>query len=387
MRFKRLSQILTFVLGAALASFSAMADDDPHHNKNRPEPTYQQTTVSETEIITQMHGNPYRADLRLFMAGNQFVVMDLLVDEFKRQNPDIRNIFYVTLPPGQLRDWILKGGIHIKGDAFLGDEGFKLTVMPDVFTTVNQGHMNDLFNAGLITRYYTYVQNRIGFMSAATDPLAGTDLSAQQVYNLLSDPTVTISEPHIVTQGIERHFWQMYVDTSKVVFPADPAIQALVPTMFNPANLPNDPPNSLRRIVYYDKVNSGATYVNDIHHLETPARIRAGVSRLGGVWYTEFVYERDRHHATDLGFIGINDTAPDGSPLDRRTKVTYLATITEGVMDDDNKRAAKKWIAFLRSPEAQAIFATGGFLTPSQQVLETPFIYPDSGKNSRVGDY
>jgi len=59
----------------------------------------------------------------------------------------------------------------------------------------------------------------------------------------------------------------------------------------------------------------------------------------------------------------------------------------EGVMDDDNKRAAKKWIAFLRSPEAQAIFATGGFLTPSQQVLETPFIYPDSGKNSRVGDY
>lgn len=385
MRFKRYNQILTMILGFALATLSAFADDD--HNKNRPEPTYQQTTVSETEIITQMHGNPNRADLRLFMAGNQFVVMDLLVDEFKRQNPDIKNVFYVTLPPGQLRDWILKGGIHIKGDHFLGSEGLKLTVMPDVYTAVNKGDMDALFNAGLITRFYTYAQNRIGLMSSASDPLAGTDLTGQQLYNLMTDPNVHISEPSIVTQGIERHFWQMYVDTSKRVFPADPAIQAMVPTMFSPANLPSDPANSMRRIVYYDKVNSGATYVNDIHHLETPARIRAGVSRVGGVWYTEYVFERDRHHSTDLGFIGVNDTAPDGSPLDRRTKVTYLATITEGVMDEDNKRAAKKWIEFLRSPEAQAIFGTAGFINPNPTVLTTPFIYPDSGKNSRVGDY
>ena len=385
MRFKRYTQILTMVIGLGLSAFTAFADDD--HNKNRPEPTYQQTTVSETEIITQMHGNPYRADLRLFMAGNQFVVMDLLVDEFKRQNPEIKNVFYVTLPPGQLRDWILKGGIHIKGDHFLGSEGLKLTVMPDVYTAVNKGDMDALFNAGLITRFYTYAQNRIGLMCSAADPLAGTDLTAQQLYNFMTDPNVHISEPSIITQGIERHFWQMYVDTSKRVFPNDPAIQAMVPTMFNPANLPSDPPNSMRRLVYYDKVNSGATYVNDIHHLETPARIRAGVSRVGGVWYTEYVYERDRHQSTDLGFIGVNDTAPDGSPLDRRTKVTYLATITEGVMDEDNKGAAKKWIAFLRSPEAQAIFGTAGFINPSPNVLTTPFIYPDSGKNSRVGSY
>jgi ABC-type molybdate transport system substrate-binding protein len=350
-------------------------------------PTYLNITVPETELITQFHGDPDGADLRLFMAGNQFVVMDLLVDEFKRQNPKIKNIFYVTIPPGQLLSWILNGGIHIKGEEFLGTEGFKLRVMPDVYTTVNKGHMDDLFNAGLITRYYTYAQNRLVMMVKNDDPLAGQQLSASQYYNLMADPSVTLSEPDIITQGVERHFWQMYVDTSKRVFPDDPAIQALVPTMFNPNNLPNDPANSLRRIVYYDKVSTGATSLTNIHHLETPAALRVGTARMGGVWVTEVLYQQNRLGATDISMIEINDTAPDGAPLDRRTKVNYLATIVEGVMDDDNQTAAKKWITFLRSSTAQAILANAGFITPGENVLTTPFIYPNSDKNSRIGNY
>jgi ABC-type molybdate transport system substrate-binding protein len=382
--------VLTAALGfgTALADGDSEHDDDDHDGKsNTVEPVYTNATVSEQEIITQFHGNPDDADLRLFMAGNQFVVMDLLVEEFQRQNPKIKKIFYVTLPPGQLREWILKGGIHIKGDAFLGEEGFKFSVMPDVYTTVAKADMDSLFAAGLITRYYTYAQNRIGMMTSASDPYANASLSARDFYDLLADPAVTISEPSIVTQGIERHFWQMYVDLTKVLYPDDAAVQAMNPTMFNAANLPADPPQSLRRIVYHDKVQSGATFVNAIHHLETPARIRAGTSRMGGVWYTEYVFERDRHHSTDLAFIELNDVGLDGKPLDRRTKVTYLASITEGVMDDDNVRAAKKWVEFLRSPEAQAILAAGGFIIPSESVLNTPYVYPDSAQYSRIGAY
>lgn len=377
-----LHKFMGFTLATLLSCSVAFADE-----VSKMEPVFSSTTVSEQEIITQFHGNPYDADLRLFMAGNQFVVMDLLVDEFKRQNPTIEKIFYATLPPGQLRDWIQKRGIHIKGDAFLGNDGFKLTVMPDVYTTVTKTDMDALATDGLITRYYTYAQNRIGLLTSASDPYANSSLSAQQFYNLLADPSVTISEPHIVTQGIERHFWQMYVEITKVLFPTDAAVQAMSPTMFNPANLATDPPNSLRRIVYRDKVQTGATYINAIHHIETPPRIRTGTSRIGGVWYTEYVYERDRHHAADLGFIELNDVGLDGKPLDRRTKVTYLATITEGVMEEKNKEAAKRWIAFLRSPEAQAILGTGGFILPSATVLTTPFVYPDSAANSRVGNY
>lgn len=386
MKIRSLPMFLGLTLASALGSSVTLADDSEEKNK-KMQATFATTTVSEQEIITQFHGNPYDADLRLFMAGNQFVVIDLLVDEFQRQNPNIKKIFYATLPPGQLRDWILKGGIHIKGDAFLGKEGFKLTVMPDVYTTVSKSDMDSLFAGGLITRYYTYAHNRIGMLTSASDPLANTSLSAQQFYDLLKDPSVTISEPHIVTQGIARHFWQMYTDISKVLFPTDATVQAMNPTMFDPAGLAGDPHNSLRRIVYHDKAQTAATYINAIHHIETPPRIRAKSSRVGGVWYTEYVYERDRHHATDLAFIELNDVGLDGKPLDRRTKVTYLASITEGVMEKSNADAAKQWIAFLRSPEAQSILRTGGFILPTVEVLKTPFVYPDSATHSRVGEY
>lgn len=39
------------------------------------------------------------ADLVVFMAGNQFMVMPDLVATFRARHPSIRNIFYETLPP------------------------------------------------------------------------------------------------------------------------------------------------------------------------------------------------------------------------------------------------------------------------------------------------
>ena len=39
------------------------------------------------------------ADLILFMAGNQFMVMKEIVSAFKKEYPDIEKIFYETLPP------------------------------------------------------------------------------------------------------------------------------------------------------------------------------------------------------------------------------------------------------------------------------------------------
>ena len=59
----------------------------------------------ETEIITQFHGDPESAQLRLFMAGNQFVVMDNLIAEFKKQYPKYQEIYYVTIPPGKELEW------------------------------------------------------------------------------------------------------------------------------------------------------------------------------------------------------------------------------------------------------------------------------------------
>lgn len=322
------------------------------------------------------------------MAGNQFVVMDLLVNAFKQQHPEYQKIFYVTIPPGQELSWILQGGIEIISENSLASEGFILPVLPDVFTTVNKGHMDSLFQTGKITRYYTYAHNRLVLMVKADDPLVGNGpLDATSAYTLLADPAVNISEPDIITQGIERHIWQMYTDISKVVFPGDAAIQSLIGTMFNPVALANDPTNSLRRIVYYDKVLSEATFLTSIHHLETPELIRSGHARLGPVWATEVLYQQNRLNQTDVAAVEIDGVGQDGKYLDRREKVNYLATIVEKTAESNNKNAALAWITFLRSPEAQQIFENAGFIPATTEELAVPYIYPNSESFGRVGDY
>jgi len=72
----------------------------------------------ETEIITQFHGDPENAQLRLFMAGNQFVLMDNLIAEFKKQHPKYQEIYYVTIPPGKELQWILQGGAEWRAKGF-----------------------------------------------------------------------------------------------------------------------------------------------------------------------------------------------------------------------------------------------------------------------------
>jgi len=59
-------------------SFSISYAGD-HSKRALTEPLFN-VTVPEPEIVGQIHGDPINADLRLYMAGNQFVVMDLLVE-------------------------------------------------------------------------------------------------------------------------------------------------------------------------------------------------------------------------------------------------------------------------------------------------------------------
>ncbi|MFV2054900.1 MAG: molybdate ABC transporter substrate-binding protein [Thiohalomonadales bacterium] len=339
-------------------------------------PLLSQTTVGETELISQFHGDPINADLRLLMAGNQIVVMDLLIKEFQIQHPYIKKIFYVTLPPGKELQWILKGGIELHGENSFEKNGFMLKVQPDVYSSVSKGHMDKLNAAGIIDEFITYAHNRLVLMVKSDDPLAGSTLTAQQFYDLMSDPTVTISEPNILTQGIERHIWQMYTDTSKVIYPADTLIQGLNGKMFDPSQLAADPTNSLRRIVYLDKVAAGATDVVPIHHLTTPENLRLGNTRLGPVWTTEVLYQQNRLGATDISSVEIGDKGADGQFLDRREKVNYIATMTKGVMDKKHKLAAILFLTFLQSEAAQLIMESVGFIPATANELATSFKYP-----------
>ena len=60
-----------------------------------------------------------KADLVLFMAGNLFMAMKDIIAEFKSQYPEVKNIFYETLPPGlELKQILAKGAITKRVDRY-----------------------------------------------------------------------------------------------------------------------------------------------------------------------------------------------------------------------------------------------------------------------------
>lgn len=340
--------------------------------------SYPALEISNLDSVSQLHGDPINADLRIFMAGNQFVVMDQLVRAFKNIYPQYSTIFYVTLPPGTELNWILTGGIEFFSAESLADKGLTLKVMPDVFSTINTGHLQQLADANLIEERYTYAHNRLALMVRADDPLSGTSLTtAADFYNLMANSAVRISEPDISNQGIERHIWQMYTAASKDVFPSDPAILALDPKMFTPANLASDPLNSLRRIVYLDKLNGGTTTISHIaHHLETPVWLRDRSVDVGAIWITEGLYAINRLGGIDLGLVDISAVDANGNYLDRRDKVNYMIARVNYSKTSHNEQAAQDWISFLQSEVGQAIYVKAGFQGASTSELTTSFVYP-----------
>lgn len=284
--------------------------------------------------------------------------------------------------------WILQGGIEIcaatesEETCDPDEEGFILRIQPDVYTTVAKGHMDRLAEAGTVTRYYTYAHNRLVLMAKAGEGWP-EELDAEAFYDVMADPDNVISEPDILTQGIERHIWRMYTATTKVLFPDDPDIQALDPNMFDPAQLGSDPEASLRRIVYHDKVAEGQTLLTAIHHLETPANILDGTADLGPVWGTEIAFQHRLGNDQLIG-IEIAGEGPDGEQLNQSESVNYLTSVTKGVMDPRHKQAAVDWVNFLRSDAAQEILEGAGFI-PAR--TEEPHIYPGMERYRRIAPY
>lgn len=400
--------------------------------------------LPETEIITQFHGDPESAQLRLFMAGNQFVVMDNLIAEFKKQHPKYQEIYYVTIPPGKELQWILQGGAEWRAagfpnvqelvkptgdpdDWFMQDTGdvgagFKMLDMPDVYTTVARGHMNNLAGAGLVDEIFTYTHNQLALMADTTqvadissiannDAVLFTDkdgfnvdgeLTAEGLYRVLASDRVWLSEPDIQTQGIERHIWRMYTNASQAAYgcpgSGHPVCVVIVNDVFPPKPddcatnatfFADEDDASLRKIVYqlkrcdefpYTSPSDATTFITSVHHLETPANIEEGlsVSRLtvGPVWGTEVEFQQFRKDNPAIVAIRIDDDAGlDGKALNRSNDVNYLAAKID-TANEKNNRAARDFLKFLKSPEAQVILESAGFIPATQTELNTTIPLP-----------
>ncbi len=274
-----------------------------------------------------------RADLTLFMAGNQFMVMDDLLAAFSREHPEVESIFYETLPPGLELRQILAGGAIFRDGV--------IDAVPDIYSSVSEDAMLELAAAGLIegggqgagsgssagtgnasgasagAGYRAYLHNRIVLMVPRGNP-AGIASVAD-----LGREDVRISQPDPENENIASHIINMYRDAGG---------------------------EELVARIMEEKRSAGATLMTRVHHRETPQWTQEGRADVGPVWATEI-----EHAVRNGAAIEMVDPGPG---LDQRAKINYYICTLRNSPRPEN---ARKFIEFLFSGPARGIYSSFGF--------------------------
>ena len=134
------------VLALVLCAGAAMAQkEDAGHGKDY------RTFHANGEIEYGSIEDSYTSDLVMYLAGNQFMVMEELITAFQEKNPDIETVYVETIPPGQiLKNQLLKQGDIIEIDipkrslnVRLGEEEIqtRLSRLPEFEMKVKTGYL------------------------------------------------------------------------------------------------------------------------------------------------------------------------------------------------------------------------------------------------------
>jgi ABC-type molybdate transport system substrate-binding protein len=310
-------RILTPAIAASLLwAGIAVAEDDAGHRKDY------RTFRAGGETGYGVIGDSYTADLVMYLAGNQFMVMEELIHDFQSRNPDVAAVYVETIPPGQ----ILNNQLLKQGEI----EGQKTAMNPDVYASVNLNHLKKLRSQGLMHDYAIYIHNKLELMVAAGNPkgIKGPE-------DLARDDLVQ-SHPNPITEGIFRFYGA----------------------------------EMLKDLGIHGKVTGGKeckgcwavdgkTWFTERHHRETPDRIEKGEADVGIVWTTEVAHAKAEGRAID----GV----PIPAPFNKQDKVNYAI----GVMANGrNPYNGLRFLSYLGTPEAQAIYAKYGFLGASDAELK-----------------
>ena len=252
------------------------------------------------------------ADLVLFVAGNQFMVMEELLKAFQGKYPEVKKIFYETLPPGLELKQILAGGALFQENL--------IDVRPDVYASVSEAAMKQLQQNEFISGedYFLYLHNRLVLMVPEGNPAQITSVED------LARSEVRISQPNPEYEDIAFHIMDMYRQAGG---------EALV------------------HRVMEEKRAEGTTILTVVHHRETPLRIQMGTVDVGPVWATEIQHARQTKLAVDM----VNP----GEGLDQREKINYYICKLKGSGKPEN---GAKFLKFIRSPVAQGIYERYGFV-------------------------
>jgi ABC-type molybdate transport system substrate-binding protein len=268
--------------------------------------------VPDIDNVPDLHGNPCNARLVLFIGGNQFFVLPQLVAVFEQQHPELKgHIFYETLPPGILRRQIAAGNAITLGN-------LTIQVQPDVYEAGLRA-VRQMQQSGSLRNVVEYATNNLEIMVHAGNP--------KHIHSLadLARSDVRLSMPNPQWEGVANQI---------------------------AASLGKAGGEKLYQAVYKNKVASGSTSLTEIHHRQTPMRIMNGQVDAGVTWASEVRFQQSIGNPID----GVAIPAADNATA------IYAAGRVTGAQ---HPRAAAQWLAFLRSPQAQAIYHHYGFRSMS----------------------
>ena len=261
----------------------------------------------------------YKADLVMYLAGNQFMVMDELIKDFLSSHKNIKTVYVETIPPGQ----ILKAQILNQGKI----DGKKTAQNPDLYASVNLEHLKKLKAKKKMKNYMVYTHNKLELMVAKGNPK-----NIKNEEDLGRDDLVQ-SHPNPLTEGIFKFYGSQM----------------------------------LKDLGLYEKVTGnkkckscwavdGKTWFTARHHRETPHRIENNKADVGIVWTTEVKHAQAENRAVE----GVAIQAP----FNMAHKVGYaIGTLNDG----RNQKNAGEYLVYLSTDHAQDIYAKYGFVSASAE--------------------
>ena len=275
------------------------------------------SVVTGTDALARMPN----ADLTLWVAGNQFFAMDEVIGAFRRSEGGL-SVGLMTLPPGLIVSAILAGGWVYKGHEY--------AATPDVYASVNLGHLKRLKAANLMSHYAVYMHNELQILVAKNNPKNVTGI------NDLVRADVKTSMPNPVNEGIMQFYARKVLERHNV----------------------------WQQISGGKECVSCQTTANNwftaVHHRETPARLQDGKSDAGIVWKTE---------ALEAQRLGANLDAVELPPSDSlRDAVSYAIGV---LTNSKHRQAADRYLAFVASETGQAAYAKFGFVNATADELRS----------------
>lgn len=261
------------------------------------------------------------ASLTLWLAGNQFFAMEDVIRAYQKENPKAGNVGLITLPPGIILKAINAGGWTYEGKDY--------RMQPDVYASVQLGHLKTLKAKGTMDKYLVYTHNALDLIVTKGNPkkIKGIDDLARD--------DLKIMLPNPLTEGIMTFYAKKVLINHKL----------------------------------WDKLSGGKeckscdptpnVHFTSVHHREIPDGLKAGTVDVGIVWATETKNALEEGHQVEAIPLPPADSLID--------EVSYAIGILTSARHKD---AANAYLSFLQSDLAQEAYAKFGFIKASKADLE-----------------